>query len=287
MHLDQIDTFLDLCLTRSFTRTADRLGLTQSTVSARLKALETALGAPLFRRSRAGADLTTEGLRFEPHARRLRLDWTEAARSTHASGDQALTLRLGLQHDLAPRLGRLVADLRRTLSQAALYIEPDYSTQMCSDLVAGHLDFALLFTPKPHPDLHFASLADLPYRLVSTTPANLARLRPADMVMAHFSPAFEAAHRAALPALSDAPLSVGQSVAVESVLVTLGGAGYLPEETARERIASGTLHAVEGAPVLTQPLFAAMLLRNRTARLHRRLTRLAARHFRPEGGPVR
>ena len=38
MQIDLIDTFLDLCETRSFNQTAERLEITQSTVSARIKA---------------------------------------------------------------------------------------------------------------------------------------------------------------------------------------------------------------------------------------------------------
>ena len=60
MQPDQIDTFLDLCETRSFHRSADRLGVTQSTVSGRLASLERALGVTLMRRSRAGCELTTD-----------------------------------------------------------------------------------------------------------------------------------------------------------------------------------------------------------------------------------
>ena len=81
MQPDLVDTFLDLLETRSFHRTAERLGLTQSTVSARVQALERELGARLFTRSRAGTDLTPEGRRFEPHARSLRHAWGEARRS--------------------------------------------------------------------------------------------------------------------------------------------------------------------------------------------------------------
>ena len=47
MTLEQIETFLDLCETRSFNRTANRLGVTQSTISGRVQALEAALGRPL------------------------------------------------------------------------------------------------------------------------------------------------------------------------------------------------------------------------------------------------
>ena len=126
MQIELIDTFLDLVDTRSFNRTADRMGVTQSTVSARVKALEQALETTLFRRSRAGTDLTTEGLRFETHARMLRQEWIAARRAVLPSGDAALTLRLGIQNDLAAAtLGTLVAAFRQALPQTAFYIEPD------------------------------------------------------------------------------------------------------------------------------------------------------------------
>ena len=40
MQIDLLDTFLDLLETRSFHRTAERLGVSQSTVSGRVRALE-------------------------------------------------------------------------------------------------------------------------------------------------------------------------------------------------------------------------------------------------------
>ena len=86
MTLEQIETFLDLCETRSFNRTANRLGVTQSTISGRVQALEAALGCKLLERSRAGTELTTEGLRFEPHARALRNGWTAAGQAVRGAG---------------------------------------------------------------------------------------------------------------------------------------------------------------------------------------------------------
>ena len=67
MQIELLDTFLDLVDTRSFHRSAERLAITQSTVSARVQVLEQAIGARLFSRSRAGTQLTTEGLKFLPH----------------------------------------------------------------------------------------------------------------------------------------------------------------------------------------------------------------------------
>jgi hypothetical protein len=106
MQIELLDTFLDLVKTRSFHRSAEHLGVTQSTVSARLQALESAVGSRLFTRSRAGTELTTEGLKFESHARGLRHAWTEAQRSVTGAGTMAVNLRIGIQHDLADRGGK-------------------------------------------------------------------------------------------------------------------------------------------------------------------------------------
>lgn len=282
MQIELIDTFLDLVETRSFNRTADRLGVTQSTVSARVVALESAVGARLFVRSRAGTELSTEGLRFEAHARLLRADWNAARRAVAPTGESAMTLRIGIQNDLAAGfVGELVADIRRSLPQTGLYIEPDYSAQMCADLVSGAQDFAVLFSPKPHPDLYFASVGELTYRLISATAKTRAEIDPATYISANFSPAFDQAHRQALPELVAAPLSVGQSSTIAALLQAMGGAGFVMAGMAAALVESGRFHHVQDVPPLGQPIYVAMHLRNRTARLYRRLSRSVTRSLIP------
>ncbi len=272
MQSDRIAAFLDLCETRSFHRTADRLGVTQSTVSARLKALERSLGVALFTRSRAGTELTSAGLRFAPHARALRAEWTAARRAAGGAGDRALTVRLGIQPDLVGnRLADWVARFRAAVPGAALYVELDYSTQMCADLVEGALDFAVLFTPRAHPDLHFAALGELRYRMVSTHATRLSEVDRDRYLQGNFAPAFAMAHRRALPDLEDAAVIMGRSGAVADLLTGLDGTGYLTEDVARSLVAAGALREVADAPVLTQPVHAAMAMRLRAARMQQRL----------------
>jgi DNA-binding transcriptional LysR family regulator len=198
MQIDHLETFLDLCETRSFNRTAERLGLTQSTISARIAALEAALGAKLFTRSRAGTDLTTEGSRFEPHARALRHEWHEARRRIQVPDRAAHLIRLGIQNDLAAQhIGEWIADFRRALPDTAFYIEPDYSNQMCADVLTGILDFAVMYSPKPHPDLHFGvgheartAPCACPCRSAAGSPASprAGQQRPRPAVVAHDQP---------------------------------------------------------------------------------------------------
>lgn len=279
MQIELLDTFLDLVKTRSFHRTAEHLGVTQSTVSARLQALETAVGSRLFTRSRAGTELTTEGLKFESHARGLRHAWTEAQRMVAGAGTMAVNLRIGIQHDLASgerggQIGLWVSAFRKALPDCGFYIEPDYSAQMCADIARGTLDFGVVYTPHPHPDLHFATLGDVSYRLISSTRIHRNDIRPDSYIRAAYSPAFDAAHAAMFPHLAGAPLASGQNAAVVGLLSSMGGAGFVLEDSADALIANAGFLPVRRVGVISQPVYGVVHLRHRTSGMHKRLIQI-------------
>ena len=280
MQIELLDTFLDLVETRSFHRTADRLGVTQSTVSGRVVALETALGRKLFTRARAGTLLTTEGLKFEPHARSLRREWTETLRAVQSTATTALSLRIGMQQDVAAlHLGDWVAAFRQALPQTAFYIEPDYSTQICTDIVLGAIDLGVIFSPRAQPDLHFEMLGELAYRLVSTETDRRAGLRPETHIRTEYSPAFARLHDQALPGFTETPVSSGQSAAVADLLTAMGGSAFLLEPTAARLVAEGRAALVADVPPLGQPVYAALHVRNRPGHVHRRLLTILRDRF--------
>lgn len=280
MQIELLETFLDLVETRSFHRTAERLEITQSTVSARVQVLEQAIGARLFSRSRAGTQLTTEGLKFQPHARALRHAWTEAQRSVLPSGNAAVSLRIGIQHDLAAdRIGGWMYSFRKNLPDCAFYFEPDYSIQMCQDVARGALDFAIVYSPQPQPDLHFVSVGETTYQLVSSLGDTRASLTVDRYIRASFSPAFDAAHAQVLPEMSAAPLASGQNGAVTGLLTSLGGAGFVLDRTAQALVEGGKFARVTDVEPITQPVYAVMHQRHRPQRMHRRLTKTVQKVF--------
>ncbi len=79
MELAQLHTFRVLAETLSFTRTADRLHLTQSAVSYQIKSLEAELGEPLFIRNSRGVRLSEPGRAALEHVERI-LQEAEAMR---------------------------------------------------------------------------------------------------------------------------------------------------------------------------------------------------------------
>lgn len=68
MNKEQIEAFLFVALTGSFSKSADLLFISQPTVSMRIKTLENTLGSKLFRRSGTNVSLTSEGHIFLPYA---------------------------------------------------------------------------------------------------------------------------------------------------------------------------------------------------------------------------
>lgn len=280
VQVELIETFLDLCETRSFNKTAEKLGVTQSTISGRVRALEAILERTLFTRSRAGTELTLEGLKFEPHARSLRHGWAEAMHATRTAGTAAMVLRIGMQRDLTGKMiGQWVRDFRTALPDTAFYIEADYSPAMTSDLLVGAQDFAMMFTARMHPDLYFETLGEIPYRMVSTETDCLADVQPDRYILTNFSPAFAEAHALLHPSLAGAWVSSGESTTIAGLLTSLGGAAYVIGEMADEMVAAGSCLMVTDAPVIPQTVFAAVHLRNRHRPMHRRLLQLLRAQF--------
>lgn len=71
MNLRQLEVFLAVVETGSFSRAAEEVLLTQSTVSQHVAALENELGTRLFDRTGRGAELTDGGRLFRQHARKV------------------------------------------------------------------------------------------------------------------------------------------------------------------------------------------------------------------------
>ncbi|MEB3827104.1 LysR family transcriptional regulator [Phormidium sp. CCY1219] len=77
MRLEQLQAFLAIADTGSFQQAARRCGVTQSTISRQIQALEAELGLPLFHRM-AQAKLTLAGENFFTRARKICQEWETA-----------------------------------------------------------------------------------------------------------------------------------------------------------------------------------------------------------------
>ena len=281
MNTDQVLTFLDLIETNSFNATAERMGVTQSTISSRVKSLEADLGKRLFTRSRAGTRLTTAGTRFAHHARALQQEWNEAQRSVQSADNFTQSLRIGVHIDIAPdAIGRWMQSFRKAMPDTSFYVEPDYSIQMSADLLAGGLDIGIMLAPRHFPDLHNERVGDITYRMISTLTDRLQDVTPERYIYGNYTPAFDQAHRRLLPDHArSAPVASGQSSAVVALLLALGGSGYVLQETAREVVAAGHCRFVEDAEPINQTVYLAVHIRHRHTQATRKILGIVKGEF--------
>lgn len=275
MQIELIETFLDLMETRSFNRTAERLNLTQSSISHRVNALEADLNRKLFVRGKGGTVPTAAALRFFDHAKALQQNWHEALRAVESAGTYERSMRIGMQHDVAELIaGPFLKVVRAEMPGTSIYLEADYSIQMNRDLGAGDLDLAVLYTPHHLPDLHYERLGDIAYTLVSTKTRVASELQLMDYIYSNYSPAFDRAHRVAMPDFVAAPLMTGRNQMVCDVLKSMGGSAYVLKSSAVALARSDTAHQVTGSTDILQTVYAATNVRSKHSHQHRRLVQI-------------
>ncbi|RED13822.1 LysR family transcriptional regulator [Pontivivens insulae] len=259
MDIVLLETFLDVLETRNFNQTAARLDISQSSVSGRIRKLESDLGATLFERGQSGATPTSTGLRFEEHARQIKTSWDQARRSVASGTDYEEILNLSGQFSLSKLvLVDWVLALRARKPELAIDIQADYSEQITRDLAVGLVDVALLFAPRYLPDLQIKQEGEAAFVMVSTHGPQLADVRQQSYINNGYTKSFIRQHAALLPDLSNGTIWAGNEELALDFLARSGGTTYLPRRMALSRT---DLKLVEDAPVITQPVFSAVHIR--------------------------
>ncbi|MEM8689775.1 MAG: LysR substrate-binding domain-containing protein [Pseudomonadota bacterium] len=143
-----------------FRRAAERVHVTQPTLSAQIQELERQLKAPLVERGAAQVMLTPLGREIAERARRVLADVQDiedlAASSQH--GFQG-TIRLGVPPTLGPYLlPHIIPDLHTDYPELKLYVQEGKPADLQLELQAGRLDLVVSPLPINHTDLEVESI---------------------------------------------------------------------------------------------------------------------------------
>lgn len=167
--LRQLGYLVALSERLNFRAAAEAQFVTQSTISAGIKDLETLLGVQLVERDRRHVRLTAVGEEVVGRARELltaATDLTEAARS--AAEPLAGPVRLGAIPTIAPYLlPSLLPPLRRAYKGLKLLLREDLTERLLERLHDGNLDVALIALPFDTGDLYVRELFEDAFRFVA------------------------------------------------------------------------------------------------------------------------
>ena len=143
MDLYLIRYFLAVVETGSFTRAADRVFVTQPTLSAGIKKLEAQVGQQLFERTNRRVFLTDAGTRFLPRAKAI-LHECNLAMQSFEEAESAPVLRIGVLTTLSNRaVGELLQGFRNECPHATIEIVDGTEQELANRLEDRSLDYAL------------------------------------------------------------------------------------------------------------------------------------------------
>jgi len=147
-----------------FGRAADACFVTQSTLSAGLRELETLLGITLVERTRRVVRFTALGEKIADKAIKVLCETEELAEMARAQGRPLHgDLRMGVIPTIAPfLLPTMLPQLRAQWPELKLYLREETSSAACEALHRGQLDCVLLALPFACGDVDRAMLFDDP-----------------------------------------------------------------------------------------------------------------------------
>ena len=146
MNLSEIETFLTIVNTKSITRTADLLFLSQPTVSHRLTSLENELGFPLVIRNKGHkqVELTTKGEDFIAIAERWMALWKETVELKR--NQETLLLTIGCTDSLNIAIfSPLYDSLLNENSTLDLSIQSHHSSELYGLLGEHNIDIGFVY----------------------------------------------------------------------------------------------------------------------------------------------
>ena len=257
METELARTFLTVVAAGNFVGAAERLHVTQSTVSARVHTLEEQLGCSLFVRNKAGTRLTAAGRQFQKHAAIL-VRTVERARqdvgiAVGYQGTLAVGGRFGLWEGL---LLEWLPLMRKMAPDISVRAEIGFEEDLMQGLVEGRINIGVMYTPQSRPGLTVERLLEERLVLVSTQEAGESQPEEG-YVYIDWGAEFYAQHGVHFPAYAGAGVvaNIGW-LGLQHILQGGGGSGYFPFRLVATHLQSGRLYCRPLAPEFRLPAYA-------------------------------
>jgi DNA-binding transcriptional LysR family regulator len=241
-------TFLAVVTAGNFVSAAERLHVTQSTVSTRIQTLEAALGRKLFVRNKGGTTLTPAGRQFQKHASTLVRTLEQARHEIGVAEGFRGTVTIGARFGLWEQfLMKLLPSLLRDAPDIAVRAEVALESELMQGLIEGRLDIGVMYTPESRPGLRVEPLFDERLVLASTDRKGTAAPGPG-YIYVDWGPEFFARHSASFPDFQGSALTANIGWLGLEHLLHNGGSGYFPLRLVRPHLPRRRLTILPGAP---------------------------------------
>jgi LysR family transcriptional regulator, flagellar master operon regulator len=256
--ISHLRAFLEAANCGSFIEASARLNLSQSAVSARIRALESVLGERLFKRSKHGVVLNKFGEEFQPFAETSVRAWDQGHAAIKLRAQGGISVVAGIQQDLWDVFAsHWFGQLKAELPDVELRLTCDYSDALCEQVTKGLLDIAIVFQPRRQRGFSLEHLAKLAVVMVSDRPFKWNGHLPPDYYYVDWGEAFTLWHDQQFGSSDRSALRVNVSGIARSAIRGNGGVTFLLQAYASRYFETGELYPVENAPRFAIDVFIA------------------------------
>jgi len=256
MDLGLLRTFLQVAKFGGIRKAAEKLFLTPSAISARIRQLEEEFGTPLFERGKHGTHLTAAGERLRYQAEELLSAWNRLSRSVALPEGAEAVLAIGATDSIwQTMLLKMLPRVQQEHPALAIRAEAAPADHLLQGLLDGWLDVVLLFDPPHVGGLTSERLVDLPLQLVSTYPGkSVAGLSTADFIQVEWGSAFDLAQAMVLGRSLTGMVRTSVGSLALQWLLGRGGEALLPSMMVRPYLERGELFPVAEAGHASVPV---------------------------------
>nr|WP_282103586.1 LysR family transcriptional regulator [Halomonas getboli] len=273
MDTQLLQTFLEVSRLRNFGRAAESLSVSPSTVSARIRQLEAHMGLALFSRGHHRIGLTPAGERMERHARFLLDAWERAYEDTALSErHQRRLVVAGVASLWDIFLQAWLTDIYRAYPTLGLRAEESTPLRVVEKLEQNMIDVGFLYDTPRLREVGVEEVATIPLVMVSSRPGQRAEQAVGDgYIRVEWGTAFASVHEGHFPQRLLARGRVNSGRIALNLLLTCGGAAYLPRDIVAPHCREERLFPVEDAPPIELKAYVAYRLHGEHRELIREL----------------
>lgn len=249
MNIISLKTFLAIVETGSLVRASEKMNVTQSTVTARLRTLEEEVGQALLRRNKSGATLTPAGTKLLRYAGIMVGLWRQARFETGLPAGTDSVCNFGCHIDLWPGYGK-------RFGHAVTKVEPKMGVSILQGsrveleewLGSGVVDVILTYEPGLRGNQTIHPLPTEEIVLYTTREGSPIRHDPHYVYVDH-GDEFSDRHAAVYSDADTARVTIGSAVWGLEYLLKQGGSAYFSRDSVAGHLKSGALFEVDAAPM--------------------------------------
>jgi len=147
--------FIEIANTQNLSRAAEKLGITQPSLSIAIKRLEVSIGTNLLIRQKKGVCLTQAGKQLLAHAKHLLQYWNEIKSKTLASHNEIQgDYKIGCHPSVGLScLSGFLPELLLKNPKLQVSLEHDISRKITERIINLSLNIGVVVNPVKHPDL--------------------------------------------------------------------------------------------------------------------------------------